>query len=200
MDEAHLNITEVRERFLQEDWDSLWLRLKFFTYKNYYWLPREVGWLELEDLIGEAIVDTLENTRRMPKDIKLVTFLCGVIRSKVSHLLTAKGREVPLEEVSARPFHQGGVLPRSVVLGDVYQQIYYEELCNKIRELVTDDDLLSAFVEQWLIDTRQKPREIAFVLNISMKQVHSAQKRLKRRLRVLQDQGEVSTPDRDAAA
>jgi hypothetical protein len=200
MDDSHLNITEVCERFSQEDWDGLWLRLKFFTYKNYYWLPQEIRWLELEDLIGEAIVDTLENTRRMPKNIKLVTFLCGVIRSKVSHLLTAKGRGVPLEEASACPLNQGGILPYSVVLGDAYQQIYYEELCNKIRELVSNDDLLSVFVEQWMIDPRQKPREIAFVLNLPMKQVRSAQKRLKRRLQVLRDQGQISKPDRDAAA
>ena len=193
MADSHLNIAEVHGRFAEEDWPRLWLRLRYFTYKYYRSVPGEIGGFELEDLIMESVVDTLTLKRRMPEGIKLVTFLCGVIRSKVSHLLKSKVRGVPLEE-------GGGELPggadalrcRTRQLADTFQQIYHEELCNKIREKVADDEFLSVFVEQWLLDTRQKPAEIAFVLSLSIEQVRLAQRRLKRRLEELR--GEVLVP------
>lgn len=181
-------IKEVFTLFTKEDWADLWKRLRYFTYSHYAWLPSKIsGGLDLDDLIQDAIVDAVMGRRQWPPDVKLVTFLCQVIRSKVSHMLEKESSRLKFIEEISDPTSTSNqqYLPQS---GDAHQQLTYDELCNKIRALVHDDTLLKNIVELWILDSKLKPSDIACMLGRPVEDIRIAQKRLSRKLWKLREE------------
>ncbi len=181
-------IKEVFNLFTRKDWKDLWKRLRYFTYSHYAWLPAKIsGGLDLDDLIQDAIVDAVTGKRQWPTDVKLVTFLCQVIRSKVSHMLEKESnRQKFVEEISdpASRSHPQHVLKPE----DAHQQLCYNELCNKLRELVQGDKTLEHIIELRILDPELKPSEIACMLERPIEDIRIAQKRLSRKLWKLREE------------
>jgi RNA polymerase sigma factor (sigma-70 family) len=182
-------IKEVFLHFSKEKWEELWKRLRYFTYSHYRGLPSRVGGgIDLDDLIQDAIVDAITGKRKWPPGVKPVTFLCQVIRSKVSHMLEKENfRLKSLEETSSHTltaYTESSFLTQPE---DLQEQISYKELCNKILELVSEDNLLGRIVKLWISDPNLKPSEIAYMLGISIEEMRNAQKRLSRKLGKLRE-------------
>jgi DNA-directed RNA polymerase specialized sigma24 family protein len=76
----------------QEDWSEIYTRLLFYAYKRYHHLVG-VHDLDLQDIVQQAIADTLQGTRHWsPRDSEkgevnlksnLFIFLCGVVDSNI---------------------------------------------------------------------------------------------------------------------
>ena len=179
---------EVLELLTEEDWREIWKRLRYFTYKYYSWLPLKVRGANLDELIQDAIVDTITGRRQWPADVNLVTFLCQVIRSKASHMLEKESKVVSIEDIS--PSHLSTPAEPSYLIRqeEKEKQAACEQLCERMRELVRGDELLSKIVAMRLDNPDLKPRELAGALGISVTEVHSAQKRLGRRVKVLREE------------
>ena len=188
---------EVRDLTEDELWD-LYTRLRYFTYKRYWWLEDKiVGGTDLDALIQDAILDVITGARSSPSHVPLFMLLCQTIRSKASHLwekekkrLSAEGRQTTnspaLLEYLLRTFSgERPYLLRPAEPSD--QQTIYNQLCNKILELVRGDNLLTRIVELWFVTPDLKPREIAEALDIPESEVRKAQKRLSRKVKTLKE-------------
>jgi len=175
-------VTENQDVPEREDWTAIWKRLRRFAHKYYYWLPSRVSGIDLDDLVQDAITDVIAGDRHQPPDVELVTFLCHVIRSKADHILKKKeSRVVSIEEVPLTCLR----IPVGATYmddpGDGDRQAAYQRLCDRVRELVRDDELISRMVELWLSKPELKPREMAKELDVPIKEIRNAQKRLSRR-------------------
>ena len=130
-----------------------------------------------EDLVQDAITDTLTGQRVRPDGLPLLVFLYGVIRSRVSQTLSrsktrgeaTQARYVSLEEAwnvhveaASDPAHAAG-------------------LQDRVLELVEGDELLEQIVHLWFKDPDLKSRDLAAMLDVSAGEIYSATKRLRRR-------------------
>jgi CRP-like cAMP-binding protein len=94
--------TEQQLSSLSEvQWEDLFKRLLMFTHKRYGWLKELSGW-DLQDIVQQAIIDTLDGKWRWPpkdsqtavaQNLSLFLFLCNVIRNDVSHLREMERRK-----------------------------------------------------------------------------------------------------------
>ncbi len=81
---------------VEDEWRDATNRLKYYTYKHYYWLPMKVRGADLDNLVSEAIVDTLTRGR--------VDALTSRSRASCRRNLSSRrhGRSFSL----TRPFHR----------------------------------------------------------------------------------------------
>jgi len=153
--------------------------------------------LDLDDVVHQALVDTLDGTRRWPKEkVDLFYFLCEVVRSIISHRLDQEKRNVPLESVEPRGSADdsdlasveamiGGSIGEYLRYESIYNRLVYDRLIEQMYELVKDDQELINIVGLWSKDPSLKPSELAEELGVSISEIRNAQKRLRRRLREL---------------
>jgi DNA-directed RNA polymerase specialized sigma24 family protein len=197
--------SELLSSMTEEEWLDLYNRLRLFTYKRYYWLR------DLEGIIQEAIIDTIQGKRRWPsvdKDtdevkISLFVFLCDVIRSKVSHLWEREKRQLSLdsfyENTSVLEPKLGDSAKREVLLNesateywslisrqDPYSQLVHKEVVDKMFNLVSHDETLTKILQLWLQEPDLKPRQIAERMGLNVKQIYLILKKLQKRLVNLQ--------------
>ena len=172
-------VTDTQD-VLDRDWEEIWKRLRRFAHKYYYWLPARVRGTDLDDLVQEAISDTICGTRHLPPDVELVTFLCQVIRSKASHLLEKESRVVPIEQIPQIHRLLTAGMPQIDYLEEADKQAIYQRMCHKLRESVKDDELVSKIVDKWLEKPDMKPQGIANELGVQIDEMRNAQKRLSR--------------------
>lgn len=174
-----------------EDWEAvvprllLWAgRLHARTLSNVRGAPTP------EDLVQDAIADTLTGQRVRPDGLPLLVFLYGVIRSRVSQTLSrsktrgeaTQARYVSLEEAwtvhadaASDPAHAAGLQER-------------------VLELVAGDELLEKIVRLWFEDPDLKSRDLAAMLGVSANEIYSATKRLRRRTEASGSQfGDINT-------
>jgi len=182
------DIKEVLDHYTLEDWRALWKRLRRFTNKYYAWLPSAIGGIELDDLIQDAIDDALIGKRRWPPEVNLVTFLCNVIRSNASHMCEKHGKVDSLEDLSITYLQTPPDTLYPFQRENEDRQNGYLQLCDKVRELVRDDELLSRMVSMWLEAEDLKPKEIAHRLGVPIEAIRSAQKRLSRKTTRLREE------------
>jgi RNA polymerase sigma factor (sigma-70 family) len=192
METPSSRILKELHMYTEEEWNALYKRLMYFAYRRYGWVPYvTMDSVSVEDLIHEAIISVIEGKRVWPKDVELFKFLCEVIRSKASHILERKGRIVTIE---------GEELWSDTVASSVTRQeeapreAEYQQFCNKIRELVCDDEVLTRIMEALFVEPDMKPRDIAEWLGLPIEEVRNAQKRLKRNLKNLEEKG-INTKD-----
>ena len=181
MERPPRNIRKVLSAYTAADWEDLWKRLRRFTHAYYWWLPSKGRGLDLDDFIQDAVSDAIEGKRTWPAEVELVTFLCQVIRSNVSHLLEKESRVVSIEEVSASRLTTPASGSPASRQEHADRQHAHQRLCNKIRELVREDPLLVEMVGMWLENPEIKPRNMANELRVPIEEIRNAQKRLMRR-------------------
>ena len=193
----------------EEQWRDLYLRLRLFTWRRYKWLSK--SGVDLDDLVVKAVSDTLEGKRHWPPvdeygqpkaNVSLFSFLCRVVESNVSHVWEQERRKISagliepdygalgfaLEDLPVGSFEALlSVSPRadpgSAREGGTDSRAIYNELRDKLFDLVADDVELRSIVELIVADPDLKPREMAELLGLSLDRIRSAQKRLRRRLR-----------------
>jgi hypothetical protein len=179
-------------RMSDQEWKELWKRLKLFTYKKYGWLLKHIRALDLDEIILDAIEDTFFGIRRWPprdaegneKDVKLLFFLCQTIRSKISYLAKQSPKHVSVQDEI--PAEQVESLKRSHLYTlqakeESDEQARYNELGEKLLESVRSDTLLERIVNSLIEDPDLKPKEIAKQLEVSVREIQNAQKRIGRR-------------------
>ena|SRR5215213_6748397 len=203
--------TEQQLSSLSEvQWEDLFKRLLIFTHKRYGWRKELSGW-DLQDIVQQAIIETIEGKRRWPPknsetgepdpNVNLFLFLCNVIKTDVSHLLEKERRksrtevheldldlERLLEESDApdKDLHKR----RAAFLSNENSEsvALYHELSEKIHKAVANDEELTNVVDLLIYMPDSKPREIAEHLGLSIQQIYPILKRLRRRLTTMQEE------------
>jgi hypothetical protein len=169
METVASEIKELFHNFTKEEWNDLNKRLSYFFLVHYGREPR----LDREDLIQGAILDVYEDRRHWPTEVKLVTFLCGVMRSNASHILEKENNH-PLKSIEE--MSEMALLQKE----DVYS---YLQLCGELRDLVSGDAVLSRIAEFIIQDAQMKPRDMLVLMpEISRREACNAYRRLNKLL------------------
>lgn len=140
-----------------------------------------------EDLAAEAVVDLLEGRRVWDANQKpeLIDFLRDVVDSKISHLVNSKenriGRQLDGSMTDAEVtavFLDPSLLDRPVdeKVSDAEQ---VARLCESIRMELADDDVATQLF-RCCLDGVSKPAEMAVILELPVKTIYDAQKRMRR--------------------
>ncbi|TNE43130.1 MAG: sigma-70 family RNA polymerase sigma factor [Deltaproteobacteria bacterium] len=179
---------QQQERIIQEtDWQVLSERLLLFCaarMRRVLWRGQEQcavpGGVEATDIVLSAIRKFLDGQRKWPPQLTLFQFLCGVIRSEISHLATSIENRTTVrapEEPSWMEASSEAATPFDLIARK-------EERLQILLRL--HDDPLVCDIARLIIDQELKPAEIAEALNESVVTVYNAIKRLRRKLKSLQ--------------
>ena len=193
--------TEELDAISKEQWVEIWQKLRLHTWRKYKSLQDKIG-LDLDDMVHQAIIDTLERKRRWPpidkltgmkKHVDLFPFLCEVVRSNISHQLEEERKKISIEGTVSNPSEDSDLISLEGMISGpiseylryeaIYNRVFYVQLVSRMFELVKGDEELSEIVKVWTRDPSLKPSEIAQELGLSIEEVRNAQKRLRRKLR-----------------
>lgn len=183
---------EVPERLLVADWDDLVPRIRLWAHHFHKRYLRHIRAAPTpDDLVQEAIVKLYTGRRKIPDHVPLLTVLINNIQSDIWNFLTKEGytskdskgkgrkgwgRHIGLEEWVEK-HDEKSIPPDNELKG----------LRNTIIEKIEDDEMLIRMMDLIFQDPLLKPRDLARLLEISVKEVNNAQKRLRRRLGGLRD-------------
>jgi DNA-directed RNA polymerase specialized sigma24 family protein len=195
MEAQHPDPHELTEK----QWTHIHKRLLLFAYKKYGRHHMWNGGIDLNEVVQDAIEDTLLGIRRWPpvnaqgqiKDISLFCFLCNTVRSKVSHILEQQDKRVSLNYESKNDWQELQLTVHRLISPSIDssdQQASYNELCRLIVNAVCDDRLLTR-IARLLINTPDlQPKDIAKRLSISEMEARNAIKRLARRFKKMMEE------------
>jgi len=154
--------SELLSSMTEEEWLDLYNRLRLFTYKRYYWLRDQTN-LDLEGIIQEAIIDTIQGKRRWPsvdkdtdevkqislevKQISLFVFLCDVIRSKVSHLWEREKRQLSLDS-----FYENNSVLEPKLEDSAKREAMLNESATEYLNLISRQDPYNQLVHKEVVD------------------------------------------------
>ncbi len=187
MSEEKDALTEVPERLLVADWEDILPRVQLWAnhfHKRYLRHIRAAP--TAEDLVQEAVVKLYSGRRKLPDHVPLLTVIINNIQSDIWNFLTKEGytskdskgkgrkgwgRHIGLEEWMQN-FDQHAIPPGAELKG----------LHDAIRDQIGNDDELQKLVDLLFEDPLLKPRDLARLMGMSVKDVNNAQKRLRRRL------------------
>ena len=183
-------VTEVPERLLVADWDDILPRVQLWANHFHKRYLRQVRAAPTpEDLVQEAIVKLYSGRRKLPDHVPLLTVIINNIQSDIWNFLTKEGytqtdskgkgrkgwgRHIGLEEWMHN-FDGHSIPPGAELRG----------LHDAIRAQVKNDLELTQMVDFLFEDPLLKPRDLARLMGLSIKQVNNAQKRLRRKLKSL---------------
>lgn len=194
----------------KEQWVEMWAKLRLHTWKRYYWLNARLG-ENLDELAQQAILDTMNGTRRWPPidartgearaDISLFSFLCEVVRSNVSHIWDREKRKLSIDtfnqDEELQEFDQKTInnllnnaakkYPHLVSTADTESTVIYNLITEKMLKMVEADTEVHEIIKLWREEPDCKPSEIAERLGFDISKVRAAQKRLRRLLRVFNE-------------
>ncbi|HWX42823.1 MAG TPA: hypothetical protein VN345_16855 [Blastocatellia bacterium] len=201
------DVRDACEPTSDEEWVNLWLRLRFYLGRRFFWLARR-GW-DLDEIASQVIVDVKLGKRRWPPvdpdgrvktEVQLFTFLCNVARSIVSHMWDLEKRKISIdgawandpEDPNPKSFEtllsESGTPLLAFHPDDTEKMANYNRLTGKMIELVANDGLLVRMIELWRADPALKPRDLAEILRVRIEEVQAAQKRLRRRVKSIKDE------------
>jgi DNA-directed RNA polymerase specialized sigma24 family protein len=172
MSESLQTAKSVLDQYSPEDWKNLRNRLRLFAHKHFGFLSKE----DIEDVVSESIIDTYTGRRTWkPSDQDLFFLMCGVVRSKVSHLLEKANRTIYIEENLERA--------HSIInsADTAEQMVNYKELCSLMLGSVPEGRL-SQLLQMLMLSPDLRPRDISKILNRSIKEVRNDLRRLRRNL------------------
>jgi len=147
------------------------------------------------DLVNQAISKALEGNRKWnPEKCSLYTFLCGIIKSDISHLYDGPDHKNLLREYGAVSDEDGSTKSPSLIDGQASttdgpkDAALKDESEEKVIEfyLTLDDDKDLQRLCDYLVDGKT-PSEIATLMNVPPSEIYNARKRLKRRAEVFWD-------------
>ncbi len=191
-DEKDILATEVPERLLVADWDDVLPRVQLWAnhfHRRYLRNIRAAP--SAEDLVQEAIVKLYAGQRKLPDHVPLLTVIINNIQSDIWNFLTKEGytqtdskgkgrqgwgRHIGLEEWT-KDFDQQAIPPGAELNG----------LHSSIKEKIGSDKELNQMVDFLFEDPLLKPRDLARLMGMSIKNVNNVQKRLRRRLKSLRN-------------
>ncbi|HJQ68305.1 MAG TPA: sigma-70 family RNA polymerase sigma factor [Blastocatellia bacterium] len=194
MDETNPGMSRSLKDITEEEWYVIYQKLRLFTHKRYWYLRGKAG-LELDDVVQQAIVDTLQGKRTWPpadENLTIFAFLRGVIRSNISNELTRAGNNVlvwPSEHGSVSEDHQ----PRTQQAQLPDQQAISKELLEKLHQTIGEDERLVEVLKKLLLGFT--PKQIADELGVDITEVRNAQKRLKKRISKLREDLNAPMPE-----
>jgi|GEM_PF-2720791 len=183
---------EVPERLLVADWDDIIPRVRLWAihfHKRYLKHIRAAP--TPDDLVQEAIVKLYTGRRKIPDHVPLMTVIINNIQSDIWNFLTKEGftkkdskgkgrkgwgRHVGLEEWMKD--YDLEALPS----GNEMKELY-----SAVSSKIADDPFLQKMVDLLFEDPLLKPRDLARLLGVSIKDINNAQKRLRRRLQELRN-------------
>jgi len=192
MSEEKHALAEVPERLLVVDWEDILPRVQLWAnhfHKRYLRHIRAAP--TPEDLVQEAILKLYSGRRKLPDHVPLLTVIINNIQSDIWNFLTKEGytskdskgkgrkgwgRHIGLEEWM-HDFDLQSIPPGAELRG----------LHDMIRNKVKNDAELVQLVDLLIEDPLLKPRDLARLMGITIKDVNNAQKRLRRRLKGLRN-------------
>ena len=167
-----------------DEWVELWRKLRVFAHRKYGILFHA----DVDDIVVQAVIDTMSGRRQWPAErMDLFSFLCGVVRSLMSHNLEKERRKVSLDSLDLRTNRRTLDLERfSTDLRHPTNLERHDENDLFSRQLLREfskDAVVASILRLVLSDSNLRPREIAEALGLSMSEMRAAQKRLRRRWR-----------------
>jgi DNA-directed RNA polymerase specialized sigma24 family protein len=184
----HSEFMPTRLPLTEEEWVEIYNRLLLYTYRKFGYLQNQLkAGIDLDGVVHESILALLADKRRLPEGLDVFIFLCGVIRSKVDAIKkSAEERRriiIELNDIDTQ-IEYPSVLVYNNLPGSNHQasdqQVRYNETVHQIRNCIQNDEVLLQYVDELIDSPDNKPNEIARKLNISIRQIQNAQKRLKR--------------------
>lgn len=171
------------DRLRTADWGDLSPRLLLAAQRLHaQYLRRLPGAPEPADLVQDALADLMTGRRACPPDVPILTVIFHVMRSKATNLLTTN-RAVGTEAGGPRhialddaPALATPIAPATGVVRDA------------IRQRVADDPELARMVDLWLEDPKLKPGDLAAMLEVPVRDIYNARKRLARKLADLREE------------
>ncbi|SLM30872.1 hypothetical protein MTBBW1_2500021 [Desulfamplus magnetovallimortis] len=205
MEKIEIVREEIR-KLTKEDFDKILYTLikRNMNIHNYPGAP------SIEDFLHDAIHDALTGRRTWREDLDIKTFLMNIVRSKISNFKEKKGIDKNAISIDQK-FGDDDNIHDSILfsstigdsIGSVFSKPDYTKERNRIIDKmigkenldlkeqillkVSNDSLLTRIVE-YVFDNPGEPvraRNIAAGLNIDIKDVYNANKRLKRLLKDL---------------
>jgi len=174
----NVNIEDLMARLLVVAEGMCWYQLR-----SYHNVP------EPRDLVQQAAADVLDGVRQWPDHVDAYTMLYGVMRSHVSNFAA---RQRP---VGSSRRKQSGEGTRHVRLEDAPalqnhtsapdMSVLSEEFREHIRRWVAGDDELEQMVELLLEDPECSAADLAYEMELTVREIYNARKRLRRRLESL---------------
>ena len=169
------------------------VRLEKFARYRIRGLGRKAGGRDHDDLLGEAIADTLDPAkRRWNKDVSFVRHLMGAMRSISSHWREQFDENEPLlESELLQTTDEGEVLSPLDVVGSgapgAERILAAKEELERIEKAVADDTVVSDILGG--LRAEMLAGEIREVLGLSVIEYETAMKRFRRRVRPTAGQG-----------
>lgn len=138
------------------------------------------------DIAANAILKVLDGTRRYDPStgLKLMTFLRNVVRSLVNHLAEAADTQHrrPMPQVRLNDAEDPADIEPEGDEPEPLENCIKNEILDKLKAVAAEDgDSLVAKILECLDADITKPAEIAEYLNVDVKTINNAQKRLWRK-------------------
>jgi len=126
------------------------------------------------DLAQSAVADILSGKRRLPENVDLFVVLHEVIRSKVSNFIARRARRGTVDlndEILAITAHAST---------DGMEDTSYEQFKDAVRTCVANDSFLERMIEYLFDDPMLKPADLAAMMDVEIKEIYNAYRRLRR--------------------
>jgi RNA polymerase sigma-70 factor (ECF subfamily) len=139
--------------------------------------------LDWEDLLHEAIDRVLSGSRRWPKEVPFVVFMCGTMRSIASEVWRSRSARQEIALVDLVPTHERDAAHEMELideLPDPERKASAREMLAKIEALFRNDSHAMAILRG--LTESLSPKEIQQNAAISPRTYASAQKRIRRTL------------------
>lgn len=172
----------IPSRLERADWEDLLPRLLLVARRFYARaLVHYRGAPEPRDLVQQAITDLMDGRRTLPEDVPLFTVLCGVMRSQVSNYV-ARQQPVGSDTEHAAARHTM-LTPDMAGSLDTTDGMATDDLRARLYQVIGDDELLQQIIDLLLEDSALKPRDLAEMLDVPVRTIYNAKRRLKRKMK-----------------
>ena len=170
------------ERLKNIDWEDILPRLLLVARRYYNQALRSFpGAPEPRDLVQQAIADLLGGQRTLPPDVPVFNTLCGIIRSQASNFV-ARQQPVGAGDHPAGTRHRP-LDPKTRAAPSAPDMTVEEKLFRKkVLALIGDRPLDRRIVDLLLKDPALKPADLAALLDVPIREIYNAKRRLRRKL------------------
>src|ERR1700674_2122166 len=175
---------EILETLHAANWDDIIPRLVFFALQRLntkIWLGKYCGnppeGTDANDIVHNAIKKVLSGERMWNKSIPLIYFLMGIVRSDISNMARSfeNRRTTRYSNIKSLPLQED-------IENFLENDFIYER--DNILKLLEDDYLLYHIAKLIIDDDVNKPKDMSKILNVDIKEIYNARKRLRRRLTI----------------
>ncbi len=165
------------ESLTKDEWEELYLRLRYFAFKFYSHLAKNDT--ILEDLIHESYIDACRAKRKRPPSVSHFNFICGIMRSKTSHYFEKEKRRARLNTATKVT----RVMSAKEVAEYENARLDLSSAMQRVEKEIKDDKALNIIHQSVLIDPEIKPARIARDNNLPVNLVKNARRRYFRLVR-----------------